>query len=98
MKIPGTLPCIICHGKLENPPEIKNGNQPNGGLEFIAAGHWPSTIIDIFDGRTLRINICDSCLLNAAENNLVAIQDERNENAPLEIWAGMEKTKKGGDE
>lgn len=79
------LPCIVCGEQLLN-CEYGSENQPEHGLAFTTHGHWPSSIIDIFDGFYLEINVCNLCLLKAAKQNMVARGDSDNADAPLELW------------
>jgi hypothetical protein len=82
-----TLDCIVCRKALEpmrEDPEAEN--QPEEGLAFTTHGHWPSSIIDIFDGIYLEINVCNTCLLKAAEEGRVAVGESDKQNTSLKPW------------
>lgn len=55
------LPCFKCGKTLDNVFEDSD-NQPYGGTCFTTEGHYGSTFWDSFDGESIVINICDSCL------------------------------------
>lgn len=67
------LPCIICHKQLEYAlgRRTADTNQPSGGIACTTQGHYGSTVFDPMDASFLEINICDKCMVQAAENNLV---------------------------
>ena len=62
--------CIKCDKPLPNlmegqAPSKKRGgtgNQPSGGSEFIAYGHYGSRITDTMGNTYHIINVCDDCL------------------------------------
>jgi hypothetical protein len=58
-----SLPCIVCGCKLEN--FGSDENQPLRGVEFVARGHYGSTVFDPIDGSRIIVNICDKCLAAA---------------------------------
>lgn len=60
------LSCVACGADLENVSGAAWYNQPFGGVAFISFGHYGSTVFDPQDGSFLEINVCDSCLTNAA--------------------------------
>ena len=60
---PDTIPCICCGRSLKD--WSAGNNQPIHGLEFAAAGHYPSSIWDNGSGELI-VNICDPCLLEGA--------------------------------
>lgn len=93
------LPCIRCGKELENATrssdgETLNQNQPSEGLAFRSHGAYGSTVFDPMDGHYLEINICDTCLLIAMGNQVVAIGKDyrlvRDKNDPRVI-TGSEK-------
>ena len=58
-----TLPCLKCGEKLNNIfADADTGNQPRGGLEFVAYGHYGSASFDPMDGSKLILNLCDKCV------------------------------------
>lgn len=59
-----TLPCIVCDKQLNNVSgvPIEKDNQPSGGLEFVAYGHYGSSEHDPMDGSKLILNLCDHCV------------------------------------
>lgn len=63
------LPCIRCGKSLKN---IGSGdgapakNQPYNGTLFSTSGQFGSTVFESFHGETIEINVCDTCLLDAA--------------------------------
>lgn len=69
------LPCIVCRTPLEsafNNTELSDlDNQPYGGLAFQSLGHYGGTVFDPMDGTYLEVSICDPCLVQAGEENLV---------------------------
>lgn len=70
-KVERSLPCIVCRKSLEDAlPEPSHGNQPYSGLEFLAGGHYGSTIFDMEPGQ-LVVNICDDCVTLASANGIV---------------------------
>lgn len=64
-----TKPCIVCRAELEN-VEHPAHNQPYG-TAFSTRGHYGSTVIDTFEGKTLTINLCDDCLNKAIDDGIV---------------------------
>ena len=63
------LPCIVCEKPLVNIDEGVD-NQPHCGTEFVAYGHYGSTIFDPGPedhGKVLVVNICDTCILRAID-------------------------------
>ncbi len=70
-----SLPCIKCGKPLDNVDEGAE-NQPYGGTEFVAYGHYGSTIHDpIGEARekclVLVVNICDTCIMRAVDDAVV---------------------------
>lgn len=63
------IPCIVCRKQLEN--YVKDGNQPDNGLQFFTSGHYGTTVFDPMDGSCLIVNICDECLKQAAKDHAV---------------------------
>lgn len=65
-----TLPCIVCKKPL--PPAFEgpeaDTNQPYGGTTFHAHGQYGSTVFDPMDNQGLEINVCDPCLVKAADD------------------------------
>ena len=64
------LPCIVCDKPLKNVFGFKStqSNQPYGGTSFHTSGHYGSTIYDeMGSGKHIEINVCDTCLLRAAD-------------------------------
>ena len=64
-----TLPCIVCKEPL--PPAFEGlheANQPHGGTTFHARGQYGSTVFDPMDSQELEINVCDPCLVKAADD------------------------------
>lgn len=67
------LPCIKCGKPLKNVDEGSD-NQPWGGTEFVAYGHYGSTIHDPIGEEhhlVLVANICDTCILRAIDAGVV---------------------------
>lgn len=66
------LPCVICGDDLK---DIGSGseNHANDANEFCTYGQYGSTKFDPLDGSRLAVNICDQCLMKAAEAGHVAI-------------------------
>lgn len=69
------LSCVACGANLENVSGARR-NQPFGGLSFTSFGHYGSTVFDPLDGSFLEINVCDSCLINAARAGRVYLGRE----------------------
>jgi hypothetical protein len=65
---PNTIACLCCGKPLKD--WSMGNNQPIGGLEFAAAGHYPSSIHDDGSGDLI-VNVCDDCLLTAAKDGRV---------------------------
>lgn len=70
------LPCIRCGKQLrqiggKDPVEKSLENQPYNGTAFYTSGHYGSTVFDSIHGETIEINVCDICLLEAAERQHV---------------------------
>lgn len=66
------LPCVVCGKPLKNIDDDGDDNQPGGGTEFVAAGHYGSTIHDFDfenpdDPMHLVVNLCDTCILRAID-------------------------------
>lgn len=73
------LPCIKCGKPLENVHEGSD-NQPAGGTEFVAHGHYGSTIHDPLGEDhplVLVVNICDTCILRAIDTGIIQSRSER---------------------
>ncbi|MBM3257458.1 MAG: hypothetical protein FJY98_04020 [Candidatus Liptonbacteria bacterium] len=82
----GTLPCIICHKKLEHAvPEVGEGNQPDCGVACTTPGHYGSRVFDPDDGHFLEFNVCDDCLRKAAAEHLIALGFKGRDS--LRLWA-----------
>jgi hypothetical protein len=62
-QFPQSLPCIVCGSKLKN--FGSDENYPLRGVEFVAKGHYGSTVFDPRDGSRIIVNICDKCLAAA---------------------------------
>lgn len=71
------LPCIICNKELEPVGRFTETNQPYGGTTFATHGHYGSTVFDPMDGTFLEINLCDKCLVLAAERQAVYVSRSR---------------------
>lgn len=69
------LPCIRCgkhlENAIENDDEPELHNQPYNGTAFSTGGHYGSTVFDSFEGESIEINVCDTCLLDAAKEQRV---------------------------
>lgn len=78
------LPCLKCGKPLVNVFEDSE-NQPYGGTEFVAYGHYGSTIHDPVgrdpDRLVLVVNICDTCIMRAIDADV--IQSRGIEGRPL---------------
>lgn len=64
------MQCIVC----DTPLADVGGdavNQPIGGTEFTAVGHYGSGVFDPGDGSMLVINVCDECLKAAQAEHKV---------------------------
>ena len=81
------LKCIVCGGEMEK-WEHGDRNQPLDGLTFKTQGHYPSTMVDIFDGICIEINVCDPCIRKAVKAGQVAVGDSAKPEQPLRIWEG----------
>lgn len=70
-----SLPCVICNttfedaipGTEDHPVE----NQPYMGTVFCSYGQYGSTVFDSMNSHFLELNICDKCLIRAANKNQV---------------------------
>jgi hypothetical protein len=87
---PDTIPCICCGRSLQD--WSAGNNQPIYGLEFAAAGHYPSSIWDNGSGELI-VNICDPCLLGGARVGRVLRRTHREprrrgERPVFEPWRG----------
>lgn len=87
---PETTPCICCGRSLQD--WSAGNNQPIYGLEFAAAGHYPSSIWDNGSGELI-VNICDPCLLGGARAGRVLKRthpEPRRRGQPpvFEPWSG----------
>ena len=70
------LPCIRCGKQLyqvskEAPVTESFQNQPYNGTAFYTSGHYGSTVFDEVFGETIEINVCDTCLLDAAKEQRI---------------------------
>ena len=63
--------CIKCDKLLKNYQAGENRFQPDNGVAFLSYGHYGSTYFDPMDGSFLEIAICDECLKEAVEKNIV---------------------------
>ena len=70
-ELPQSLPCIVCGCKLKN--FGSDENHPLRGVEFVASGHYGSTVFDPIDGSIIIANVCDKCLAAAIELKKVEI-------------------------
>ena len=66
-----TLICIKCGKELQPVYSDPDSNQPYGGTTFHTHGHYGSTVFDPMSNESLEINVCDSCLVKAAELDAV---------------------------
>lgn len=68
------LPCIICDKTLS---DVGSGdvNHPYGAVVFHAMGQYGSTAFDPMDSSFLEINVCDECLLKAADKNRILLRE-----------------------
>jgi hypothetical protein len=87
---PDTIPRICCGRSLKD--WSAGNNQPIHGLEFAAAGHYPSSIHDNGNGE-LVVNICDPCLLAGAQAGRVLKRTHpeprhRGQRPVFEQWRG----------
>lgn len=87
---PDTIPCICCGRPLQD--WSGGNNQPVHGLEFAAAGHYPSSIWDNGSGELI-VNICDPCLLEGARAGRVLRRTHpqprcRDQRPVFEPWRG----------
>jgi len=68
------LPCMKCGKPLKNIDKDGDDNQPAGGTEFVAYGHYGSTIhdpMDEDDPLVLVASICDTCILRAIDAGVI---------------------------
>lgn len=67
--------CIVCDRMFESalPDDGLRHNQPSSGLCFHAFGQYGTTVFDPMDGCYLEINVCDKCIVAAAERSAVLI-------------------------
>jgi hypothetical protein len=72
-------PCIICSKQLETVDHTSDFivEQPNGGTNFTASGHYGSTAFDPMSREHLSINICDECLTSKGGEGFVTHVKER---------------------
>lgn len=72
-------PCIICSKELETVDSTSDhvAEQPYGGTNFSARGHYGSTVFDPDGRERLSINICDECLKLKAQQGLITHVQER---------------------
>lgn len=87
---PDTIPRICCGSPLQD--WSAGNNQPIHGLEFAAAGHYPSSIWDNGSGELI-VNICDPCLLAGAQAGRVLKRTHpeprrRGQRSVFEPWRG----------
>jgi len=74
---PPALPCIRCGKQLRQiwdksePVSESLENQPYNGTTFYTNGHYGSTVFDEIHGETIEINVCDTCLLDAAKEQRI---------------------------
>lgn len=74
---PNALPCIRCGKQLGQIWDQKESvsesleNQPYNGTAFCTNGHYGSTVFDSMHGETIEINVCDTCLLDAAKEGRI---------------------------
>ena len=73
------LPCIVCEKPLQN-VDADTDNQPYGGTEFQARGHYGSTIHDPCgeaDPIFLVVNICATCTMRAIDAGVIQGRSEK---------------------
>lgn len=67
-----SFPCLVC-GKVLTRSSDDYEAQPNDGLMCQASGNYGSTVFDPFDLSLLAFNVCDSCMVKAAEQGRVMV-------------------------
>lgn len=72
-------PCIICSKQLETVDRTSEHivEQPSGGTNFTASGHYGSGVFDPMGREHLSVNICDECLTAKGAEGLVTHVKER---------------------
>lgn len=86
-------PCIICYRELENAIGEDSVGQPYAGTAFLTSGHYGSTVFDpMSQYRSLRIVLCDECLVGAAKAGLVLYEiiTPRISVIDQKLWDGKE--------
>lgn len=97
-----TLPCIRCGRKLHSSFPGTSLTEPSDGVVFTAYGNYGSQVWDPMDDpigvhptKSLKINICDDCLVAAAANGQVYHSKTVYVAAPepiLTLWVPGDKT------
>lgn len=72
-----TLNCFVCGKKLEPAITLAEGvgtelSPPHGGTRFTSRGNYGSFFDPTNDAEFMEINVCDPCLLAAAQDGRVA--------------------------
>ena len=66
------FPCLLCGAQLERMFDEKA--QPSFGLNFITSGNYGSQVFDDWDGDFLTFNLCDKCVIEYANRELIKYQ------------------------
>lgn len=86
-------PCIVCSKHLETVDTTSDHiiDQPSGGTNFTASGHYGSGAFDPMSREHLSINICDECLVAKGIGGFVTHVKERQrvvDESVRTVWSG----------
>lgn len=82
------MDCIVCRKHLPDVFDADGDNQPQGGTEFHAYGHYGSTVTGLMDGTAHCVNVCDACLTEALSNGRAFRCDVNRSRIPLDEGKG----------
>ena len=85
-----TLPCIVCKKDLKGVSSpTSEPNHPTDALSFTSHGQYGTRVFDPMDGTWIEINICDPCLIEAAQNKQVLHCSKSGAAIPFNILCGF---------
>lgn len=67
-----SFPCLVCGCGLERVHDDAEG-QPDDGLMCMTRGNYGSTVFDPEDMSYLAFNVCDTCMVEKAEQGRVMV-------------------------
>jgi len=63
------IPCVVCDKPI--PAIYRGARQPSGAVTFTSRGNYGSAVLDNIALAHVEINVCDPCLVTAAQRGQV---------------------------